>query len=75
METYLDNFTLNRETTPLKYGLPDGYSLHTTGKVDTNSPGVYSVGITVIYAPRYEGNIQTVRKYAGYTKLIVVVEG
>lgn len=75
VETYLDNFTLNRETTPLKYGLPDGYSLHTTGKVDTNSPGVYSVGITVIYAPRYEGNIQTVRKYAGYTKLIVVVEG
>ena len=74
-ETYLKEFTLSQKTISLKNGLPNGYSLRTSGRVNTNSPGVYSVGFTVTYTPENEGNTQMVRKYTGYSKLIVVVEG
>lgn len=74
-ETYLEDFTLNHETVSFKRGLPEGYSLRTSGRINTNTPGVYSVGFTVTYTPENEGNTQMVRKYTGYSKLIVVVEG
>ena len=74
-ENYLEEFTLSQKTISLKNGLPNGYSLRTSGRVNTNSPGVYSVGFTVTYTPENEGNTQMVRKYTGYSKLIVVVEG
>ena len=74
-EAYLEDFTLNQETTSLRRGLPDNYSLRTSGSVNTNKPGVYSVAYTVTYTPEHEERIQTVQKYTGYSKLIVVVEG
>lgn len=74
-ESYLEDFTLNQETTSLHNGLPENYSLRTSGKVNTSNPGVYSVAYTVTYTPEYEEDVKTVRKYTGYTKLIVVVEG
>ena len=74
-ESYLEDFTLNRETTSLRGGLPDDFSLRTSGKVNTDTPGVYPVAYTVTYTPENQGNAQMVRKYTGYSKLIVVVEG
>lgn len=74
-EAYLEDYTLNQETISLRGGLPENFSLRTSGKVNTNTPGVYSVAYTVTYTPEYEGNIQMIRKYTGYSKLIVVVEG
>lgn len=74
-DSYLGDFTLNQETTSLRGRLPDGFSLRTSGMVNTKTPGVYSVAYTVTYTPEYEGNIQTIQKYTGYSKLIVVVEG
>lgn len=74
-EAYLDNFTLNQETISLKNGLPDQYSLRTSGSVNTNTPGVYSVAYTVTYTPEHDEDTQIIRNYSGYSKLIVVVEG
>lgn len=74
-ESYLEDFTLNRETTSLHGGLPGDFSLRTSGKVNTDVPGVYPVAYTVTYTPENQGNAQMVRKYTGYSKLIVVVEG
>lgn len=74
-EAYLDTFTVNHETFDLNNVFPEEYSLRTSGKVDTNTPGVYSVSFTVTYTPKYEGDFQIGRKYTGYSKLIVVVEG
>ena len=74
-EYYLEDFTLNQETTSLRGVLPENFSLRTSGRVNTKTPGVYPVSYTVTYTPEYEGNTQMTRKYTGYTKLIVVVEG
>ena len=49
-------------------------SLKTTGTVDTQKPGVYSVGYTVTYTQPDSGNSGESRSYSGYSKLIVVVE-
>lgn len=75
-ESYLGEFTLNQETTTFHGSLPDNFSLRTSGKVNTKTPGVYSVSYTVTYTPEYEDRIPTIQqKYTGYSKLIVVVEG
>ena len=74
-EHYMDTFTVNHQTFSLKNVFPEEYSLSTSGRVDTDTPGVYSMGFTVTYTPKYEGNFQVGRKYTGYSKLIVVVEG
>lgn len=74
-ESYLGDFTLNQETTSLRNGTPDHYRLRTSGKVNSSTPGVYSVAYTVTYTPETEGNFQMIRTYTGYSRLIVVVEG
>ncbi len=72
--TYLDSFSLSGSTTDLS-ALPEAYSVSITGQVDTNTPGVYTLGYTVTYTqdnPLTPGTSQT---YSGYSKLVVVVEG
>lgn len=68
-ESYLETFTAGAEKTSLLGGLPSGFSLKTTGNVDTSTPGVYSVAYTVTY------NKGSGTTCTGYSKLIVVVEG
>lgn len=65
---YLDNVQIQGDTISLRNGLPDGANVRIGGKVDTGTPGVYTVFYTLTY-PR------DAHTYTGYTKLIVVVEG
>lgn len=67
-EDYLDAFVFYINTVDLTKGVPADYVVHTSGTVDTNTPGVYAVSYTVSYAQGYQ-------VYTGYSKLIVVVEG
>lgn len=73
--SYLSNFSLLSETTKLNGRTPSGYSLKTTGTVDTDTPGIYTVEYRVTYTEKNENNPLLSRKYTGYNKLIVVVEG
>ena len=73
--TYLDCFTLSGKETKLSSSLPYGYSLQTIGEVDTETPGVYSLQYLVTYTEKSEISTLSDRKYTGYSKLIVVVEG
>lgn len=73
-EDYLDTYTLSGKTTSLKNGLPEFYSLNTSGTVDTGTPGTYTVAYTVTYARVNTGNPSQNQYFAGYSKLIVVVE-
>lgn len=66
--SYLDRFTLGRETTDLSRGIPEGMKLLVSGKVDTGVPGVYVVDYEVTGE---QGN----QVYTAYSRLIVVVEG
>lgn len=71
-ESYLKEFTRTGETTDLSAGLPEGFTLHIGGEVDTETPGVYVVSYELTYTqPSDLGS----RAYTGYTRLIVVVEG
>ncbi len=72
-ENYLSRFVLNRDSVGLTGGLPAGFTLKTSGSVDTGTPGVYSVSFTVTWHPE---NDDTKRENApmGYSRLIVVVE-
>lgn len=65
---YLYEFTLLDETTYLRGTFPEELTLKISGQVDTNTPGVYAVSYTVTGLLREE-------PYAGYSKLIVIVEG
>jgi len=56
-------------------GLPTDYSMRTRGTVQTGYPGVYTVEYRVTFTDRDEKNPDFDRKYTGYSKLIVVVEG
>lgn len=71
-EDYLVSCTFIGETVSLSGGMPDGYVLQTSGKVDTGTPGVYEVSYKVTYARDVGTETHT---YSGYTKLIAVVEG
>ena len=73
--SYLSSFSLLSETTKLNGRTPSGYSLKTTGTVDTDTPGIYTVEYRVTYTEKNENNPLLSRKYTGYNKLIVVVEG
>lgn len=66
--SYLDSFTLGRETISLKADWPEGIKEMISGRVETGVPGVY----TVDYEVTYEQNTQV---YTAYSRLIVVVEG
>lgn len=72
---YLKSFFMQGEETNLRAGVPRNFSLKTTGEVDTSRPGTYSVELRLTYTQRHETNPDLDRKYTGYTKLIVVVEG
>lgn len=72
---YLDTFTLMGEETKLGGRLPADYALATVGTVQTDTPGTYPVEYRVTYTERNTNNPLTSRKYTGYSKLIVVVEG
>lgn len=73
-ENYLDEFTYSRDTTYLRGGLPENFTLSTNGWVDTQTPGVYSLAYTVTYTQVNTYNPDSSRMYDAYSKLIVVVE-
>lgn len=66
--SYLERFTLGRETTNLSNGIPEGMKLLVSGKVDTGVPGVYVVDYEVT-------GEQVNQVYTAYSRLIVIVEG
>ena len=66
--SYLERFTLGRETTNLSSGIPEGMKLLVSGKVDTGVPGVYVVDYEVT-------GEQVNQVYTAYSRLIVIVEG
>ena len=72
---YLKSFTWLGEQDSLAGGLPTDYSMRTRGTVQTGYPGVYTVEYRVTFTDRDEKNPDFDRKYTGYSKLIVVVEG
>lgn len=74
-QSYVDAYTLGTETTSLRAGMPENFSLRTTGVVDTATPGVYSVDYRVTYTRVNQTNSDLNQSYIGYSKLIVVVEG
>lgn len=65
---YLYEFTLLDEDYYLRGTFPRELDLKISGTVDTNTPGVYAVSYTVT------GELRET-EYAGYSKLIVIVEG
>lgn len=65
--SYLNSFSLGRETISLRGQVPEEMNLIISGKVDNNVPGVY----TIDYEITYELANQT---YTAYSRLIVVVE-
>ena len=66
-EAYLNKFTMYGQTVSLRTGVGEDLQLQITGVVDTGKAGVYPVSYTVT---RQYGN----QLYAGYSRLIVVVE-
>lgn len=64
---YLDTFTVREDTIHLNGRVPAGVVLRTMGYVDTDTPGVYALSLTMT---QEQGNLE----YVGYTRLIVVVE-
>lgn len=70
-QSYLESYVFGGTTVPLKNGIPDNYSLRTTGAVDTKTPGVYPVSYKVSYTREGVNPVS----YSGYSRLIVVVEG
>lgn len=74
-QSYLDSYSRGAETVSLRAGLPENYSLRTTGTVDTTVPGVYPVAYKLTYTIVNEANPDLNQSYTAYSKLIVVVEG
>lgn len=64
---YLDAFTVRDETLKLNGRVPAGVTLRTMGHVETDTPGVYTLSMTMT---QQQGSLE----YVGYTRLIVVVE-
>ena len=64
-KSYLNEFICYGDAVSLNGGVPTGYRFITEGRVDTETPGVYTVSYEVTYN----------QVYTGYSKLIVVVEG
>lgn len=61
----LDVVKFGSDTTYLRQSVPSGFTWESSGEVDTNTPGIYTVKYEVSY---YTG-------YTAYSKLIVIVEG
>jgi hypothetical protein len=74
-KAFLGTFLHRDEETVLKNGLPEDFSMKTTGDVFTNITGVYPVEYRVTYTVKHETNPEYDQKFTGYSKLIVVVEG
>lgn len=72
---YLNRFSFKAEEFNLGDELPDEMSLETTGTVDADTPGVYTVEYEMTYTVRHETNPDFDQHFTGYSKLIVVVEG
>ena len=72
---YLKSFTWLGEQDSLAGGLPTDYSMRTRARCRPDTPGVYTVEYRVTFTDRDEKNPDFDRKYTGYSKLIVVVEG
>ena len=64
-EDYLDTFAYGGQTANLSQGVYGSGRLAVSGKVDPQTPGVYTVSYTVSWG----------QSYTGYSKLVVVVEG
>lgn len=64
---YLDAFTVRDDTVSLNGRIPAGVVLRTMGYVDTQTPGVYALAMTMT---QEQGSLE----YVGYTQLVVVVE-
>lgn len=73
--SYLNRFQYKSEDFILRGRLPADLSLETTGEVQTDTPGVYTVEYEVTYTVRHETNSDYDQEFTGYSKLIVVVEG
>lgn len=67
-KAYLKEYIARGESKNLTKGIPEGLTLETEGRVDTQNPGVYVVSYTV-------SSTQGSTLYEGYARLIVVVEG
>ena len=66
---YLEDFVQGIETVSLSSGMPSGFSLQLSGSVDTQTPGVYALSY------RVTRTLENSRRYTGFARLIVVVEG
>lgn len=60
-------FQARNESFDLRSGTPDGLRIHVAGKVDPQTPGLYTLTYTATY--NLDG-----QAYTGYTRLFVVVE-
>ena len=65
--SYLNEFSVGRESVSLRSGVPEELKLTISGKVETGVPGVYVVDYQV---ERVQGN----QTYTAYSRLIVIVE-
>ena len=71
-ESYLAAISRGMNTVTVEGTLPAGYSLRTSGEVNTRIPGIYPVDYTVTYVQETAGGTQYI---SGISRLIVVVEG
>lgn len=74
-EEWLGRFYCMGMETDLTRGLPTGYSLNVTGKVQTGVPGVYTLDYRVTYSEKIQTEPVMYRQYIAASRLIVVVEG
>ena len=74
-EEWLSRFICGDKATDLSGGLPAGYSLNTTGKVQTGVPGVYALYYQVTYSDKIQTEPVQYQQYTANSRLIVVVEG
>ena len=70
-EDYLLSATRGINTVSLEDGVPENYSVRTTGNVDTKTPGAYPVDYTVTYIQETATGTQYI---SGLSRLIVIVE-
>ena len=66
---YMESYVHGSESFNLSSGMPSGFSIYLTGTVNTHVPGVYPVSYQVTQT------LENSRRYIGYARLIVVVEG
>lgn len=72
---YLRMYCYGEDEVDLSKGVPRGYTLKTSGKVQSQTPGVYPVEYRVTYTIVNEQDPERNVEITGYSKLIVIVEG